>query len=87
MNSPANQNQLVSAEKIEAIVSGWPSFKMLTLPKISHEYHGVSTEGRTVDVEVDTRPEAGDDVLQFVFDLSKVENHKQWKNAGVRIEC
>jgi len=87
MNSPANQKRLVSAEKFEAIVSGWPSFKVLTLPTTSCEYCEGSDDGTVMNVKVDATAEASGDVLHFVFDLSKSEDGESWETDGVRIEC
>jgi len=88
MNSAANQKRLVSADKFEAIVSGWPSFKVLTLPSTSCQYYeGKSDSSTTSSVKVDARAEGSDEVLHFVFDISKSEDGKRWETDGVRIEC
>lgn len=87
LNSPANQKRLVSADKFEAIVSGWPSFKMLTLPETCCEYHEGMVEGTTANVKIDART-SSDETLSFVFDLRKSDDDgKRWETDGVRIEC
>lgn len=90
MNSAANQKRLVSAEKFEAIVSGWPSFKVLTLSSTSCQYFDGEHDGSaTSSVKVDARPEDSDsdEMLHFVFDIRKSEDGKSWETDGVRIEC
>mmetsp|Transcript_34020 Transcript_34020/g.82298 ORF Transcript_34020/g.82298 Transcript_34020/m.82298 type:complete len:477 (+) Transcript_34020:164-1594(+) len=88
LNSPANKKRLVSAEKFEAIVSGWTSFKMLTLPTTCCEYHadvlGVTT---VANVKVNTREEGSHEALSFVFDLTRSGDSERWETDGVRIEC
>ena len=87
LNSPANQKRLVSADKFKAIVSGWTSFKMLTLPKTVCEYHEGSVEGTMASVKVDARGDGSDETLSFVFDLKKSDDDGRWETDGVRIEC
>lgn len=89
MNSAANQKRLVSSDKFEAIVSGWPSFKVLTLSSTScHYFKGGESDGSsTSSVKVDATPEDSDEVLHFVFDIRKSEDGKRWETDGVRIEC
>ena len=88
MNSTANQKRLVSAEKFEAIVSGWPSFKVLTLSSTSCQYfEGTSGGSTTSSVKVDAMPDDSDEVLHFVFDIRQSEDGKRWETDGVRIDC
>ena len=88
MNSAANQKRLVSSEKFEAIVSGWPSFKVLTLSSTSCQFfEGESDGSSTSVVKVDAIPEDSDEVLHFVFDMRKSKDGKKWETDGVRIEC
>ena len=89
MNSVANRKRLISAGKFEAIVSGWPSFKVLTLSSTSCQYFEGEGDDRsaTSTVKVDARPKNNDEVLHFVFDIRKSENGTGWETDGVRIEC
>ena len=103
LNSPSNQKRLVSAEKFEAIVSGWPSFKMLTLSNTVCEYREDNVNGGDDDGDDDDTTIAianvkvvarnnsegsGVDPVSFVFDLRKSDVGKdRWETDGVRIEC
>mmetsp|Transcript_5572 Transcript_5572/g.10772 ORF Transcript_5572/g.10772 Transcript_5572/m.10772 type:complete len:481 (+) Transcript_5572:162-1604(+) len=87
LNSPENKKRLVSAEKFEAIVSGWTSFKVLSFPQTSCEYREVQVDGTIANVKVEARAEASDEVLCFFFDLRRSENGGPWETDGVRIEC
>ena len=89
MNSPANQKRLISAGKFKAIVSGWASFKLLTLSDTTCSYYEREMKGNVTTVKVDATVAAGndDEVISFVFDLRKSEDNKRWETDGVRIEC
>lgn len=87
LNSPSNQKRLVSADKFKAIVSGWTSFKKLTLPKTVCEYREGSVDGAIANVKVDARGDGSDETLTFVFDLRKSDDGEKWETDGVRIEC
>ena len=89
MNSPANQKRLISAGKFKAIVSGWASFKLLTLSDTTCSYYEGEIKGNLTTVKVDATVAAGndDEVISFVFDLRKSEDNKRWETDGVRIEC
>ena len=39
------------------------------------------------NVKVDAQVEVSDELLQFIFDLSKSEDGERWETDGVRIEC
>lgn len=88
LNSPANQKRLVSVDKFKAIVSGWASFKVLTLPGTLCEYHHEGgIHDMVTSVKVDAREESSDASLSFLFDLKRSKGDDRWETDGVRIEC
>ena len=59
---------------------------MLTMPKTSCQYQTeFGDDGVIANAEVDARAEVSDELLQFIFDLSKSEDGERWETDGVRI--
>jgi len=83
LNSPANKKRLVSSEKFKAIVSGWAAFKVLTLPATICNYREGAIQDTTAHVKVEATAAEGEEVVSFVFDLSR--NGNTWETDGVRI--
>ena len=77
---------MVSSEKFEAIVSGWAAFKVLTLPDTTCNYQEGDTQDTTAHVKVEATATEGEEVVSFVFDLSRTGDDV-WETDGVRIEC
>ena len=91
LNSPANRKRLTSAEQFQAIVTGWTSFRTLTLPGTECAYlRDAGAEegaGARASVSVDAVAEGAGAALAFVFDLRRSEDGERWETDGVRIKC
>ena len=88
MNSSANQKRLVSADKFKDIVTGWPSFRVLTLQNSFCDFRAdMMINGPATCVQVDAKAAGSDEILHFAFDLSRNEDGEKWETDGVRIQC
>ena len=77
---------MVSSEKFKAIVSGWAAFKVLTQPDTICNYREGDIQDATAHVKVEATAVEGEEVVSFVFDLSRTGDDI-WETDGVRIEC